>query len=55
MGEMTNAYKICVEKYERKRPLERSSRRWEANSKLDLREIRLRSVDWIHLAQDRDQ
>jgi hypothetical protein len=27
---------------------------WEDNIKVDLREIRLKGVDWIHLAEDRD-
>jgi hypothetical protein len=30
-------------------------RRWVDNIKMDLREIRWLSVDWIDLAQDRDQ
>jgi hypothetical protein len=29
--------------------------RWENNIELDLREIGLEVVDWIHLAQDRSQ
>jgi hypothetical protein len=29
--------------------------RWENNIKMDLQEIGLESVDWVHLAQDRDQ
>jgi hypothetical protein len=28
---------------------------WEDNTKMDLREIIYGGVDWIHLAQDRDQ
>jgi hypothetical protein len=55
MGEMRNAYKILVEKAEGKRPLGRPGRRWEDNIKLDLREIGLERVNWINLAQDRDQ
>jgi hypothetical protein len=30
-------------------------RRWENNIKMDLREIDLEAVDWIHLAYDREQ
>jgi hypothetical protein len=30
-------------------------RRWVDNIKMDLREIRLSGMDWIDLAQDRDQ
>jgi hypothetical protein len=46
MGEMRNAYKLLIGK---------PKRRWEDNIRIDLREIRLRSVDLIPLAQDRDQ
>jgi hypothetical protein len=52
---MTNAYKILVVKPEGKRPLGRPTRRGEDNIKIDLREIELEGVDWIHLAQDRDR
>jgi hypothetical protein len=37
-----------------KRPLGRPRRRWENNIKIE-REIGWGGVDWIHLAQDRDQ
>jgi hypothetical protein len=30
-------------------------RRWEDNIRMDLREIGWEDVDWIHLAQDRNQ
>jgi hypothetical protein len=40
-----------LEKPEGKRPLGRPRRRWEDNIKMDLREIGLDVVDWIHLAQ----
>jgi hypothetical protein len=33
----------------------RPRRRWVDNIKIDLREIRWDDVDWIDLAQDRDQ
>jgi hypothetical protein len=52
---MKNAYKILVVKPDEKRPLGRSRRRWEDNIKIYLKEIVLEDVDWIHLAQDRDQ
>ena len=42
-------------KPERKRPLGRPRRRWEDNIKIDLQEVRLGSMDWIELAQDRDR
>jgi hypothetical protein len=55
MGEKRNAYKILVGKSEGKRPLGRPRLRWEDNIKLDLREIGWSGVDWIDLAQVRDQ
>jgi hypothetical protein len=33
----------------------RPRHRWEDIIKMDLREIGWEGVDWIHLAQDRDQ
>jgi hypothetical protein len=50
-----SAYRILVEKPEGKRPLGRPRRRWEDNLKMDLREIEWDGMDWIDLAQDRDQ
>jgi hypothetical protein len=38
-----------------KRPLERPKRRWVDNIKIDLRETGWDGMDWIDLAQDRDQ
>jgi hypothetical protein len=46
-----NAYRILVRKPEGKR----HRRRWEDNIKMDLREIGWGGMDWIDLAQDRDQ
>jgi hypothetical protein len=46
---------ILIEKLEGKRPLGRPRRRWEDNIRMDLREIVLGDVDWMHLAQDRNQ
>jgi hypothetical protein len=55
MGKKRNAYRILERKPEGKRPLGRSRGRWEDNIKMDLREIGRGGMDWIHLAQDRDQ
>jgi hypothetical protein len=52
---MRNAYKILVGKPEGKRSLERPRRRWEDNIRMELMEIGWEYVDWIHLAQGRDQ
>jgi hypothetical protein len=54
-GEKRNAYRILVGKPEGKRPLGRPRRRWEDNIRMDLREIGSGGMDWIDLAQDRDQ
>jgi hypothetical protein len=48
-------YSILVGMSERKRPLERPRRKWADNIKMDLREIGWGGMDWIDLAQDRDQ
>jgi hypothetical protein len=40
---------------EGKRPLGRQRRIWVANIKMDPREIGRGGMDWIDLAQDRDQ
>jgi hypothetical protein len=53
--EKMNAYKILVGKPEGKRPLGRPRSRWVDNIKIDLRETGWDGVDWIDMAQDRDQ
>jgi hypothetical protein len=55
MGQKRNAYRILVGKPEGKRPLGRPRRRWVDNVKIDLRETGWDGVDWIGLAQDRNQ
>jgi hypothetical protein len=42
-------------KPEGRRPLERPRRRWVDNIKINLREIGWDGMDWIDLAEDRDQ
>jgi hypothetical protein len=44
-----------VGKPEGKRPLGRPRCRWVDNVKMDLRETEWGGLDWIDLAQDRDQ
>jgi hypothetical protein len=46
---------ILVGKPKGKRPLGRPRRRWVNNVKMDLREIGWGGMDWVDLAQDRDQ
>jgi hypothetical protein len=53
MGEK-NTYKLLVGKPEGKRPLERPRRRLVDNIKIDLGERGCGGIDWISLAQDRD-
>jgi hypothetical protein len=55
MGKKRNAYRVLIEKPEGKRPLGRPRRRWVDNIKMDLIEIEGDVVDWIHMAQQRDQ
>jgi hypothetical protein len=52
---MENAYRIVMGKPEGKTPLGIPRRWWEDNIRMDLREIGLGGMDWIDLAQDRDQ
>jgi len=54
MVEIRNAYKILVGKPEGKRPLVKPTTRCEY-IRTDLKEIGWEGVDWVHLAQDRDQ
>jgi hypothetical protein len=55
MGAMRNAHKILVGKPEGKRPLAKPKRTWEDNIRIDIKEIGWQGVDWMHMAQDRDQ
>jgi hypothetical protein len=55
MGERRNSYRNLVGKPEEKRPLGRPRYRLENNIKIDLRELGWGAMDWIDLAQDRDQ
>jgi hypothetical protein len=54
-GEKRNAYRILVGKPEEKRPLGRPRGRCVDNIKMDLIQIGWDGVDWIGMAQDRDQ
>jgi len=55
MGERRDVYRVLVGKLEGKRPLGRTSCRWEDNIKMDFEEVGCGGMDWIELAQDRDR
>jgi hypothetical protein len=55
VSNIRHAYNILVGRPEGKRPLGRPRRKLEDNIKMDLRKIGLDGVNWIYLAQDRDQ
>jgi hypothetical protein len=55
VGETRKTYRILVGNSKVKIPLGRPRRRWVDNIKMDLRERGWDGVDWIELAQDRDQ
>jgi len=52
---MRYAYKILVGKHVGRTHLGRPALRWDDNIIMDLREIEWEVVDWIHVAQERDQ
>jgi hypothetical protein len=55
MGEGRKVYKVLVGKPQGKTPLGRPRRRWNDGIRMDLIEIGWGSVEWIHLAHDRDR
>ena len=62
MGRICNAYRrtqtfirFFSEKFEGKRPLRRSRRRWEDNIEMNLKEMGCDARNRIDLAQDRDK
>jgi hypothetical protein len=54
MGQTRNVYTILVRNPVGKRPRGRPRNRWK-DIRMDLTEIGWKWVDWIHVAQDRDQ
>jgi hypothetical protein len=48
-----NSYKVVVGYLQGTSTLARPMHRWEDNIDVDLKEIRCKVVDWIHLAKDR--
>jgi hypothetical protein len=55
MREWRGVYRVSVGRPEGKRPLERPTRRWEDNIKMDFREIGINVTNWIQVTQDRIQ
>ena len=47
--------RVLVGRPEGKRPLGRSSHRWEDNIKVDLQDVGRGGMDWIGLVQDRER
>ena len=54
-GEGRGVHRVLAGKPKGKRPLGRSSSRWEVNIKMDLQEVGGGCGDWMELAQDRDR
>jgi hypothetical protein len=54
-GAKRNSYRILVAEPEGKRPLRIPRRRWMDNIKMDIREIGWGGMDWIDMAQGRNQ
>jgi len=50
---VTFIHNYLVGKSEGKKPLGRPKRRWE-DIRMDLRELRRESMNWMHLTQERD-
>ena len=48
-------YRVLMGRPVGKRPLQRPRRRWENNKKMDFQKCGRDSMDYIHLAQDRDR
>jgi hypothetical protein len=55
MEEMGNVYRSLIRKHEGRRQLGRPRRKWDGDIRMDLREIVLELVGWIHLAQGSGQ
>lgn len=54
MGKIKNAYKILAQKPEGKNPLGKRSKQ-EDNIQMDIKETRCDNMEWIYLAQNRNQ
>ena len=54
-GENRVVYIVLVRTSEGKNPLGRPRHKWEDNIKMDLQEVGCEGMDWISVAQDRDE
>jgi len=55
MGEDKVVYRLLVGNPEGKRPVERTRRKWENNTKMALQELACRVMDWSNMAHDNDR
>jgi hypothetical protein len=55
MGVSRRAYRVLVEKPERKKPLGRPRLRRGENMKMYFQEVGCEGLEWIYLAHDRDR
>jgi len=51
-GQIQVAYKVLVGRTDVKKPLGRTSRRWEYNIKMRVQQVGWRSMEWIDMAED---
>ena len=49
MGSKINAYRILVRKPEGRRILGKSSRKWNFDNRIDVKEIRQNGMEWIYM------
>jgi hypothetical protein len=55
MGEKRNACRVLVGKPEGKQQLGRPRHKWEDNIEIEHRKIKWGGMDWINMAEDRNQ
>jgi hypothetical protein len=55
IGDKRGAYRVLVGRPEERRPLATPKRRWKGTIKLDFRDVGLKGVDLIDVAQGRDR
>jgi hypothetical protein len=55
MRDQKGVYMVLVGRPDGRRPLGRSTCRWEGNIKMDFQDVGWGGIGWIALAQDRDR